>query len=82
MSVTRRCLNTAMPEYRHDLSSVRAGIGEPGRRGVSQIVKMEVLKTCKTTSRAKPVLKVSSWILRLVVEEHVLGVTGFAVQTE
>ena len=82
MSVTRRCLNTAMAEYCHDLSSVRAGVGKPGRRGVSQIVKMEVLKTCKTTSRAKPVLKVSSWILRLVIEKDVIGVTALTVQTK
>ena len=71
-----------MAKYRHDLSSVSAGVGKPGRRGVSQIVKMEVLETCKTTSRPKPVLKVSSWILRLVVEKDVLGVTGLTVQTK
>src|SRR5687768_13376105 len=80
VSVTRRCLNTAMPENRHDLSSVSAGVGEPGCGCVSQIVKSEVVETCTYTSSAKPTLEIGSWFLRLVVEKDVLGVTGFAVQ--
>jgi hypothetical protein len=71
-----------MAEYRHDLSSVRAGVGEPGCSCVSQIVKPKVVETRNNTSRAKPVLEIGPWLLRLVVEKHVLGVTGFAVQTE
>ena len=71
-----------MAENRHDLSSVSAGVGEPGRGCVSQVVKMEVVKTCKNTSSAKTVLEIGSWLLSLVVEKYVLGVTGFLVQTE
>ena len=71
-----------MPEYRHDLSSVCAGVGEPGRCCVSQIVESEVLETCNNTSSAKPVLEIRSWLLSLVIKKDVLGVTGFAVQTE
>ena len=71
-----------MPENRHDLSSISAGIGEPGRGGVSQIVKSAILETCNNTSSAKPVLEIRSWLLSLVVEKYVLGVTGFPVQTE
>ncbi len=54
------------------LSSVRAGVGEPGRGCVSQIMKPKVVETCNNTSSAKPVLEIASWILRPVVEEHVL----------
>ena len=82
VSVTRRCLNTAMAKYRHDLSSVSAGVGEPGRRCVSQIVEMKIIQTCHATGSTKPVLEIGSWLLSLVVEKHVLGVAGFAVQTE
>ena len=82
VGVTRRCLNTPMAENCHDLSSVGAGIGEPGRRCVSQIMKSKVVETCNKTSSAKPVLEIGSWLLSLVVEKDVLGVTGFAVQTE
>ena len=71
-----------MAKYRHDLSSVRAGIGEPGCGGMSKIVKSEVIETRNYTSSAKPVLEIGSWLLRLVVEKDVLSVTGFAVQTE
>ena len=71
-----------MTENRHDLSSVSTGVCKPGRGGVSQIVKPEVNETCINTSSAKPVLEIGSWLLSLVVEEDVLGVTGFAVQTE
>ena len=71
-----------MTENRHDLSSVRAGVGEPGCGGMSQIVKPEVVETCNNASSAKPVLEIRSWLLSLVVEKDVLGVTGFAMQTE
>ena len=71
-----------MAENRHDLPRVSAGVGEPGRGRVSQIVKPEVVETCNNTSSAKPVLEIGSWLLSLVVEKHVLSVTGFAVQTE
>ena len=71
-----------MPENRHNLSSVSAGVGEPGRGCVSQIMKPKVVETCNNTSSAKPVLEIGSWLLRLVVEEDIFGVTGFAVQTE
>jgi hypothetical protein len=71
-----------MSENCHDLSSVSAGVGEPGRGCVSQIVKMEVIKTCNNTSSAKPVLEIGSWLLGFVVEKDVLGVTGFTMQTE
>ena len=82
MSVTRRCLNASMPENRHDLSSVRAGVGEPGRGCVSQIMKPKVVETCNNTSSAKPVLEIGSWLLRLIVEKDVLGVTAFTIQTK
>ena len=71
-----------MTEYRHDLSSVSAAIRKPGRGCVSQIVKPEVVETCDNTSSAKPVLEIGSWLLSFIVEKDVLGVTGFAVQTE
>lgn len=71
-----------MTENRHDLSSVSTGVCKPGRGGVSQIVKPEVIETCDATSRAKPVLEVGSRILRLVIEKDVLGVTSFMVQTK
>jgi hypothetical protein len=71
-----------MTENRHDLSSVRAGVGEPGCGCVSQIVKSEVVETRNYTSSAKPILEIGSWLLRLVVEKDVLGVTGFLMQTE
>jgi hypothetical protein len=71
-----------MPENCHDLSSVRAGVGEPGCGCVSQIMKPEVIETRNNTSSAKPVLEIGSWLLGLVVEEDVLSVTGVAVQTE
>ena len=71
-----------MAKYRHDFSSVSAGVGEPGRGCVSQIMKPEVVETGNYTSGAKPVLEIGSWLLGLLVEEDVLGVTGFAVQTE
>jgi hypothetical protein len=71
-----------MTQNRHDLSSVSAGVGKPGRRGVSQIVKSEVVETCDNTSGAKPVLEIGSWLLSFIVEKDVLGVTAFAVQTE
>ena len=71
-----------MPENRHDLSSVSAGVGQPGRRCMSQIVKSEVVETCNNTSSAKPVLEIGSWLLGILVEKDVLGVTRFAVQTE
>jgi hypothetical protein len=71
-----------MPENCHDLSSVRAGVGEPGCGCVSQIVKPEVVETCDNTSGAKPILEIRPWLLSLIVEEDVLGVTGFTVQTE
>src|ERR1043166_7262729 len=82
VSITRRRLNTAMTKYRHDLSSVSAGVGEPGRGCVSQIVKPKIVETCDNTSSAKPVLEIRSWLLSPVVEKHVLGVTSFAVQTD
>ena len=71
-----------MTENRHDLSSVRAGVGEPGRRCMSQIVKPKVVETCNNASGAKPILEIGSWLLRLVVEKDVLGVTGLTVQTK
>jgi len=71
-----------MAENCHDLSSVSAGVGEPSRGCVSQIVKSEVVETCNYTSSAKPVLEIGSWLLSLVVEKDVLGVTGFVVQTK
>ena len=71
-----------MAKYRHDLSRVSAGVGKPGRGGVSQIVKPEILETCNNTSSAKPVLEIGSWLLSLIVEKDILGVAGFAVQTE
>jgi hypothetical protein len=71
-----------MAENGHDLSSIGAGVGEPGCRWVSQIVKAEVVETGDNTSRAKPVLEIGSWLLSFIVEEDVLGVTGFAVQTK
>ena len=71
-----------MTENRHDFSSVRAGVCKPGCGRVSQIVKPEVVETCNNTSCAKPVLEIGSWLLSFIVEKEVLGVTGFAVQTE
>ena len=71
-----------MPEYRHDLSSVRAGVRKPGCGCVSQIVKPEVIETCNHTSSAKPVLEIGSWLPSFFVEKDVLGVTCFAVQTK
>ena len=71
-----------MTENRHDLSSVGAGVGKSGRGCVSQIVKPEVVETCNNTSSAKPVLEIGSWLLSFIVEKDVLGVAGFAVQTE
>ena len=62
--------------------SVGAGVGQPGCSRVSQIVKPEVVETCNNTSSAKPVLEIGSWLLSLVVEKDVLGVTGFPVQTK
>ena len=56
-----------MAENRHDLSSVGAGVGEPGRGCVSQIVEMEIVQTCNATSSAKPVLEIRSWLLGLLV---------------
>ena len=66
-----------MAENRHDLSSVRAGIGEPSRRCVSQIMKPKVVETCNNTSSAKPVLEICPWLLSFIVEKDVLGVAGF-----
>ena len=66
-----------MTKYRHDFSSVRAGVGEPGCGSVSQIVKSEVVETCNNTSSAKPVLEICPWLLRFIVEKDVLGVAGF-----
>ena len=71
-----------MPENRHDLSSVCAGVSEPGCGCVSQIMNPEVVETCNNTSSAKPVLEIGSWLLSFIVEKDVLGVAGFAVQTE
>ena len=71
-----------MAKYRHDLSRVSAGVGEPGRGCVSQIMKPKVIETCNYTSGAKPVLEIGSWLLSFIVEKDVLGVAGFAVQTE
>ena len=71
-----------MAKNRHDLSSVRAGVGKPGRRGVSQIMEPKVVQTGNATGGGKAVLEIGSWLLGLVVEKHVLGVTGLAVQPE
>ena len=71
-----------MAKYRHNLSSVSAGVGQPGRGCVSQIVKAKIVETRNNTSSAKPILEIGSWLLSLVIEKDVLGVTGFAVQTE
>ena len=68
-----------MPENRHDLSRVSAGVGEPSRRCMSQIVKSEVVETCENTSSAKPVLEIVSRLLSLLVEKDVLGMTRFTV---
>ena len=77
VGVTRGCLNASMPENRHDLSSVGAGVGEPGCGCVSQIVKPKVVETCDNTGSAKPVLEIGSWLLSFIVEKDVLGVAGF-----
>ena len=66
-----------MAENCHDLSSVSAGVGKPGCRCVSQIVKPKVVETCNNTSSAKPVLEIGSWLLSFIVEKDVLGVAGF-----
>ena len=71
-----------MPENRHYLSSVSASLREPGRSCVSQIMKPKVIETCDNASSTEPVLEIRSWLFRLVVEEYVLGVTGFPLQTE
>jgi hypothetical protein len=71
-----------MAENRHDLSSVSAGADEPGRGCVSQIMKPAVIETCNNTSSAKLVFEIGSCLLCFIVEKDVLGVAGFAVQTE
>jgi hypothetical protein len=45
-----------MAENRHDLSRISAGVGKPGCRCVSQIVKPEVVETCNAAGGAKSVL--------------------------
>jgi hypothetical protein len=64
------------------ISSIGAGVGEPGCRCVSQIVEMKIIQTCHATGSAKAVLEIGSWLLRLLVERHILGMIALTMQIE
>jgi hypothetical protein len=49
---------------------------------VSQIVEMKIIQTCHATGSAKAVLEIGSWLLRLLVERHILGMIALTMQIE